>query len=159
MTRKTYIIIKLLILINLSNSLICPPDHFMPNDNYWNELDYTDQDEKYYGFAFSYSLREVYYDRWYGITYQPKSFCYYNDNSTFNSRIMITNLKYETDSSTEYVRINKANTNYYNLYKYHCRYNYINFFINELLSDFNNYYYLYFRVVNIYDETISFFFN
>ena len=41
-------------------NLICPPDHFMPKDNYWDELDFIDANEKYYGFAFSYILNENY---------------------------------------------------------------------------------------------------
>ena len=157
MTIKPIKFIQLIILINLSNSLICPPDHFMPNDNYWNALDYTDQDEKYYGFAFSYSLKETYYDRWYGIPFIAKSFCKYSDYSLFVSNIWSTNLRYQTDTSiANYVLINKSNTNYYNLYKYHCHYKTIYFFMDEYLSDFNNYYYLYFRVVNIYNTALSF---
>ena len=111
MTIKPIKFIQLIILINLSNSLICPPDHFMPNDNYWNALDYTDQDEKYYGFAFSYSLKETYYDRWYGIPFIAKSFCKYSDYSLFVSNIWSTNLRYQTDTSiANYVLINKSNT-------------------------------------------------
>ena len=54
-------------------NLICPPDHFMPKDNYWDELDFIDANEKYYGFAFSYILNENYNDHWYGIIYKRES--------------------------------------------------------------------------------------
>ena len=43
----------------LSNELICPPDSFKSNDNYWDKKDYLDSEN---------------YDKWFGIYYERKSF-------------------------------------------------------------------------------------
>ena len=96
----------------------------MPKDNYWDELDFIDANEKYYGFAFSYILNENYNDHWYGIIYKKNQFCIYDDNSNFVSNIKPTTTSYEPISG-EYILINKSETNYFNMYKYRCTYEYI----------------------------------
>ena len=136
-------------------NLICPPDHFMPKDNYWDELDFIDANEKYYGFAFSYILNENYNDHWYGIIYKKNQFCIYDDNSNFVSNIKPTTTSYEPISG-EYILINKSETNYFNMYKYRCTYEYINIAMDEYITDTLNDFYLYFRVVNVFDFDLSF---
>jgi hypothetical protein len=75
-----------LLFLYLSNELICPPDSFKSNDNYWDKKDYLDSENEYYGFLFNYKVGvNYYYDKWFGIYYENKSFSTENPISTFSS--------------------------------------------------------------------------
>ena len=75
-----------LLFLYLSNELLlCPPDSFKSNDNYWDKKDYLDSENEYYGFLFNYKVEKNYYDKWFGIYYENKSFSTENPISTLSS--------------------------------------------------------------------------
>ena len=189
------IYILIITFFKCSFQLICPPDHFRPKDYYWKENDYENK-EKTYGFNFNYRYGSIQYnDFWSGIVYEPKEFCYevYRPRrrrmfrrrcdlrTSFTDFSNLINLekatKYEwnlidevnqipTDTSSNYVYINKNERNLKDLYKTTCSTNrekdgdyYKIMFTMDVEICPNNIFYLIFDLVNPSNTDTLYFFK
>ena len=68
--------------------LICPPDKFVYEDDYWKN-DPENKDEIKLGFIFKKVLQENYYDYWRGFVWDKDDFCYepYDNSITLKTEI------------------------------------------------------------------------
>ena len=147
--------ILIVIILRLSyEDLICPPDHFIKGETYWDEKDYINKEEEYYGFVFSYILIDTYYDRWNGIIYEPNNFC---DGYTLLKKNEDNyKISYSPSSSGNFIYINKSKTNFDLMYNYLCESNNFKFYMDKDIDITENYFDLYFRIANIYDGEAQF---
>ena len=147
--------ILIVIILRLSyEDLICPPDHFIKGETYWDEKDYINKEEEYYGFVFSYILIDTYYDRWNGIIYEPNNFC--DGYTLLKKNDDDYKISYLPSSSGNFIYINKSKTNFDLMYNYLCESNNFKFYMDKDIDITENYFDLYFRIANIYDGEAQF---
>ena len=157
--------------------LICPPDNFVYEDDYWKN-DPENKDEIKLGFIFKKVLREKYYDYWRGFVWDKDDFCYepYDNSITLKTEIEdLDKIDTETikiynkndnipDDVEEYVIIDEEISNLKKFYQNGCKtvknesddtYQ-ILFKMDEPIEKYNVSYFFNFSILNPYSTDVEF---
>ena len=157
--------------------LICPPDNFVYEDDYWKN-DPENKDEIKLGFIFKKVLQENYYDYWRGFVWDKDDFCYepYDNSITLKTEIEdLEKINTETikiynkndnipDDVEEYVIIDEEISNLKKFYQNGCKTVYnesdgtyqILFLMDEPIEKYNVNYFFNFSILNPYSTDVEF---